>query len=154
MELSDRYSIPFDVILILSISLIRITSFPQAFKNDNPYIGLFNPRRSISFNKVKNLFIYNFSVMKRYILNKIVPLINYYDDSVSVKLIDGKLCGIYIDENKNKHIVSNICPHMKCNLIFNYVDKTWDCPCHGSRFDVDGNLIFGPSVYDIKIDKK
>ena len=123
-------------------------------KNDNPYIGLFNPRRSISFNKVKNLFIYNFSVMKRYILNKIVPLINYYDDSVSVKLIDGKLCGIYIDENKNKHIVSNICPHMKCNLIFNYIDKTWDCPCHGSRFDVDGNLIFGPSVYDIKIDKK
>ncbi len=43
---------------------------------------------------------------------------------------------------------------MKCNLIFNYKDKTWDCPCHGSRFDIDGNVVFGPAVYDIKIDKK
>ncbi|MGM9881730.1 MAG: recombinase family protein, partial [Bacilli bacterium] len=41
----------------------------------------------------------------------------------------------------------------KCNLIFNYVDKTWDCPCHASRFDIDGNIIYGPAVYDIKIDK-
>ena len=32
--------------------------------------------------------------------------------------------------NGDKHIVSNIYPHMKCNLIFNYIDKMWDCPCH------------------------
>ena len=39
---------------------------------------------------------------------------------------------------------------MKCKLIFNNKDITWDCPCHGSRFDIDGNLIEGPSVDDIK----
>ena len=55
------------------------------------------------------------------------------------------------DKDKKRHIVSNICPHMKCNLVFNYLDKTWDCPCHASRFDIDGNLINGPSVFDIKI---
>jgi len=40
---------------------------------------------------------------------------------------------------------------MKCNLVFNYIDKTWDCPCHASRFSIDGDIIYGPSVYNIKI---
>ena len=38
---------------------------------------------------------------------------------------------------------------MKCSLIFNEIEKTWDCPCHGSRFDIDGNCIEGPSNYNI-----
>ena len=33
------------------------------------------------------------------------------------------------------------------------LDKTWDCPCHASRFSIDGDIIYGPSVYSIKIDK-
>ena len=43
-----------------------------------------------------------------------------------------------------------MCPHMKCNLVFNRQEKTWDCPCHGSRFDLDGNLIEGPASKNIK----
>lgn len=88
--------------------------------------------------------------MSRYALNKIVSNKSFYDSSVKIEYIDGKKCGIYTDA-KGEHIVSNICPHMKCNLVFNYVDKTWDCPCHASRFDIDGNVVCGPSVYDIKI---
>ena len=55
----------------------------------------------------------------------------------------------YIDENKKEHIVYNTCPHLKCSLIFNEVEKTWDCPCHASRFDIDGKCLEGPSNYDI-----
>lgn len=121
--------------------------------NKNRYIEIFNPRRNISMLKIKNLVIYNTMVMCRYILNKIVSNKGYYDDRVRIEYINGKKCGIYIDED-GEHIVSNICPHMKCNLVFNYVDKTWDCPCHASRFDIDGNVICGPSVYNIKIDKE
>lgn len=76
----------------------------------------------------------------------------YYDSDVIIKRINNMLCGIYIDKNNIKHIVKNTCPHMRCNLIFNYKDKTWDCPCHGSRFDIDGNVVFGPALYDIKVD--
>lgn len=120
---------------------------------ENIYKGLFNPKRSLSLNKIKNIPLFNIKVSSRYILNKINPHMDYYDDKVKIKMINGKRCGIYIDENNKEHIVSNICPHMKCNLVFNYIDKTWDCPCHASRFDIDGNVINGPSVYDIKIDK-
>ena len=35
---------------------------------------------------------------------------------------------------------------MKCHLVFNKEEKTWDCPCHGSRFDIDGNIINTPST--------
>lgn len=117
----------------------------------NRYEGIFNPKRSLSKDKIKNLIIFNIGTMTRYIINKINPNMGYYKDNVKVKYINGKRCGIYIDDDNREHIVSNICPHMKCNLVFNYIDKTWDCPCHQSRFDIDGNVIYGPSVYDIKI---
>lgn len=120
---------------------------------ENEYAGLFNPKRGISMLKIKNLTIYNTMVMCRYVLNKVMTNKFYYDNRVSIEYIDGKKCGVYRDKD-GEHIVSNICPHMKCNLVFNYVDKTWDCPCHASRFDIDGNVICGPSVYDIKIDRK
>lgn len=120
---------------------------------ENRYIGLFDPKRGLSFEKIKNLLLYNIEVGSRYILNKIHTNKSYYGNDVRIEYVNGKKCGIYIDNDGNRHVVSNICPHMKCNLVFNYIDKTWDCPCHASRFDVDGNVIYGPAVYDIKIDR-
>ena len=73
--------------------------------------------------------------------------------NVRFEEIDGRKVGIYKDELGIEHIVYNLCPHLKCSLIFNEVEKTWDCPCHGSRFDIDGNVIEGPSNYSIKYKK-
>ena len=121
---------------------------------ENKYISLFNPKGRISFDKIKNLCLYNLEVGSRYIINKISSSKKYYQDNVRIRFIDGKKCGVYVDKDGIEHIVSNICPHMKCNLIFNYIDKTWDCPCHCSRFSIDGEIINGPSVYNIKIKKE
>lgn len=118
---------------------------------NNKFSLLFKPKRCISFDKIKNLFLYNIEVGSAFVLNKVNSNKNFYDDDVKVEYINGKKCGVYIDKEGNKHVVSNICPHMKCNLIFNYIDKTWDCPCHASRFTVDGDIIYGPSAYDIKL---
>ena len=54
-----------------------------------------------------------------------------------------------MDDGGCVHTVKRICPHMKCKLIFNEKELTWDCPCHGSRFTIDGKVINGPSIYDI-----
>ena len=57
----------------------------------------------------------------------------------------GKKTAVYKDKNGGIHTSSPYCPHLQCELSWNDDDKTWDCPCHGSRFDIDGNLIAGPA---------
>lgn len=42
------------------------------------------------------------------------------------------------------------CPHMGCGLKWNKAEHTWDCPCHGARFDEDGGVIEGPATGDLK----
>ena len=49
---------------------------------------------------------------------------------------------------------NNICPHAKCKLIYNRLEHTWDCPCHGTRFNEFGKIISGPSKYNVKICKE
>lgn len=66
-------------------------------------------------------------------------------------LIDGVFYSkAYIQTFFNR---KHVCPHMMCGLIFNKEEKTWDCPCHGSRFSIDGKLITGPSSINISVDK-
>lgn len=50
------------------------------------------------------------------------------------------------DEGGRVHAVSATCTHMGCTVAWNGLSKSWDCPCHGSRFDVDGSVIFGPAT--------
>ncbi len=119
----------------------------------NEYINLFNPNRAISLDKVKNLVLNSCYNLKAFALTKLKRNYSWYDSSVKFEIRNGKKVGIYTDKSGIEHIVHNLCPHLKCSLIFNERDKTWDCPCHGSRFDIDGNVIEGPSVYNIKIDK-
>lgn len=64
----------------------------------------------------------------------------------SYVMINGALHVIYEDEEHKIHKICLLCPHMKCHLVFNSYDKTWDCPCHGSRFSLDGKLIKGPAT--------
>lgn len=55
---------------------------------------------------------------------------------------------VYKDENGVVHRISAKCPHMGCELEWNPDELSWDCPCHGSRFDYDGNLIDNPAQVD------
>jgi glycine/D-amino acid oxidase-like deaminating enzyme/nitrite reductase/ring-hydroxylating ferredoxin subunit len=54
--------------------------------------------------------------------------------------------GVYRDEDGSLHAVSLRCTHLGCLLRFNGAERSWDCPCHGSRFDVDGQVLEGPAV--------
>lgn len=48
------------------------------------------------------------------------------------------------------HAVSAICTHMACRVAFNDAEKSWDCPCHGSRFALDGAVLNGPATVPLK----
>jgi glycine/D-amino acid oxidase-like deaminating enzyme/nitrite reductase/ring-hydroxylating ferredoxin subunit len=54
--------------------------------------------------------------------------------------------GVYRDEQGAVHAVSMRCTHMGCLVRFNAAETSWDCPCHGSRFGVDGEVLEGPAV--------
>lgn len=65
--------------------------------------------------------------------------------------IEGKKVGIYKDENNNIYKVIANCSHLGCELAWNNLEKTWDCPCHGSRFDYTGKSIEAPSIDDLEV---
>lgn len=57
-----------------------------------------------------------------------------------------KLVAAYRDPDGVLHAVAGRCSHLGCVVSFNDAEKSWDCPCHGSRFDVDGAVLHGPAV--------
>jgi glycine/D-amino acid oxidase-like deaminating enzyme/nitrite reductase/ring-hydroxylating ferredoxin subunit len=66
---------------------------------------------------------------------------------------DQEKLAVYKDENGKTHIVSAVCTHMKCIVNWNGSEKSWDCPCHGSRFDINGKVIEGPAYTDLAYKK-
>lgn len=58
---------------------------------------------------------------------------------------DGEKVGVYKDEDGELFFVSVKCPHLGCQLEWNPDEKSWDCPCHGSRFDYTGRLLDNPA---------
>ena len=53
--------------------------------------------------------------------------------------------GVYKSEDNQIYQVDVVCPHLGCRLAWNQDERSWDCPCHGSRFDYKGNLLDGPA---------
>lgn len=103
------------------------------------YQDLFSPTRmnlGLAINSFLGTFHYMKAITKAF-LKKNNP---------SYIRINGVLHAIYEDEEHKIHKICLLCPHMKCHLVFNSYDKTWDCPCHGSRFSLDGELIKGPAI--------
>ena len=127
-------------ILSSHIGASIIASLIMNKKRYQKYIELFKPRKKITLKKFINSSINIYESMNGYLkgIIKKNKLILYSREHA-----------IFIDNN-NGYLVKRKCPHLKCNLLFNSVEKTWDCPCHGSRFDIEGNVISGPSKYDIK----
>jgi len=59
--------------------------------------------------------------------------------------IEGERLAVYRDDAGQLHAVSALCTHFGCQVVFNASERSWDCPCHGSRFDVDGAVLDGPA---------
>lgn len=57
-----------------------------------------------------------------------------------------KKLAVYRDEDGDLHCHSATCPHLGCVVQWNAVEKSWDCPCHGSRFDAYGRVLHGPAI--------
>jgi glycine/D-amino acid oxidase-like deaminating enzyme/nitrite reductase/ring-hydroxylating ferredoxin subunit len=60
-----------------------------------------------------------------------------------------KKLAVYRDDQGVLHMMSAVCPHLGCIVAWNAAEKTWDCPCHGSRFAAGGRVLNGPANTDL-----
>lgn len=114
-------------------------------KQKNEYADIFSPSRRLNFSKIVRLPLDTGSSVKAFLKS---GKENVNNREIVYTTIDGENVAICIDEN-GKHVVYDRCPHMKCGIIYNEIENTWDCMCHGSRYDIDGKCIEGPSNDDI-----
>jgi len=80
--------------------------------------------------------------------------VSFYDipnNSGGIIDVNNQKVGIYKDTSGNVFAVKPVCTHLGCLLSWNDADKTWDCPCHGSRFDYMGKNLYDPAFKDLQI---
>ena len=118
----------------------------------NPYASIFSPQRfSLKAEKekikegcysIKNLWK-EFMTVPKNVFESLAP------GQGGVVRYQGKKVGAFKDKNGEVYLVSTKCPHLGCQMAWNPEELTWDCPCHGSRFDYKGNLLNNPSKKSI-----
>ncbi|GIM27361.1 (2Fe-2S)-binding protein [Clostridium polyendosporum] len=117
----------------------------------SPWFDAFNPSRGSSFTS-KSFFLQNFDVGKELIKGKInigSTDINLEKGEAKIVQIDRGKYGAYRDMDGKIHIVDTTCTHMGCEVKWNKAEKSWDCPCHGSRFSYTGDNLEGPAAYPL-----
>jgi nitrite reductase/ring-hydroxylating ferredoxin subunit len=119
----------------------------------NPWAALYDPSR-IALRAMPELLLENLNVAVRY-----GEYLTPAEMQSPKKLARGegaivrrglKKVAVYHDEMGVMHEFSAICPHLSCVVQWNTVEKTWDCPCHGSRFEATGAVVNGPALGGLK----
>jgi len=125
-------------------------------KGESPWQEIYNPSRKTILSSTKNFIVENLNVVQQLIDGKLEAL----PDNVEIKPGEGKVIkvngqrtGAYRDEQGTLHLINTTCTHMGCELNWNSAEKSWDCPCHGSRFTYEGDIIEGPAVKPLSANK-
>jgi glycine/D-amino acid oxidase-like deaminating enzyme/nitrite reductase/ring-hydroxylating ferredoxin subunit len=72
-------------------------------------------------------------------------------DEGKVIRLQKETMALYKDETGNLHGVNPTCTHMKCSVSWNSAEKSWDCPCHGARYSIDGEVLNGPADANLEV---
>jgi glycine/D-amino acid oxidase-like deaminating enzyme/nitrite reductase/ring-hydroxylating ferredoxin subunit len=118
--------------------------------NGLPWARLYDPRRLHPVAEAGSMLKLQAKVAAHFVGDRVRPS---YVDSVddiaagtgAVLRIRGERCAVHRDETGALHAVSATCTHLGCTVHFNEAERAWECPCHGSRFTVDGSVIQGPA---------
>lgn len=127
----------------------------QVLGIENQYAAVFDPTRTKV--KVKDATSFakdNAAVAKELVTGKLKrPSKTVEDlakDEGSLVKVGKKKAGGYRDEYGQVHLVDTACTHMGCDVKWNDAERSWDCPCHGSRFSYTGEVLNGPAVKPLK----
>ena len=121
---------------------------------DSPWAEAFDSTRVKPRASIKDLVTENLDVAKRFVADRLHSLRRHPASELApgegaIVEYEGEKVAAYRDDEGALHTVSPVCTHMGCEVAFNTAERTWDCPCHGSRFDADGRVIQAPAYEDL-----
>jgi glycine/D-amino acid oxidase-like deaminating enzyme/nitrite reductase/ring-hydroxylating ferredoxin subunit len=122
----------------------------------NEWETLYDPsRKTLSVDSIEEFAMENLDVAKQFL--KLSPTFSDADSAAEVQPGTGaviqrglKKVAVYRDETGQAHEMSALCTHLQCVIRWNSEEKSWDCPCHGSRFAPTGEVLTGPAIYPLK----
>lgn len=119
--------------------------------NTKEDVHVFSPSRKLNITpSIEKMISMNADVAKHLITNKFDRPKNDWTtlekEEATITRVGLSRIGVYKDSGGNYHAVDTTCTHLGCEVNWNQAEKTWDCPCHGSRFDYEGHVIQGPAV--------
>lgn len=125
----------------------------QIMKRENPWEKLYHPGR-VSLRAAKNFIKENANVAAQYADWVLEGDLN---DLADIPVGEGavfrhgmKIVAAYRNSKNEVEFMSAACPHLGAAVRWNTAEKSWDCPCHGSRFDASGKVIEGPACSNLK----
>ena len=126
-------------------------------EHEHPWSGLYDPSRKPHNRAVSSFLRENINVATHAMQGLLSA------DPVGRTIVPGtgevvrsglRRLAMYVAEDGSRHTCSAVCPHLGCLVQWNSAEKSWDCPCHGSRFDPYGRLLTGPAQRDLEpVDK-
>jgi len=120
---------------------------------ENPWATLYDPSR-ITLRAAGEFTRENLNVAKKYgewlTRGEVASVEEIASGSGGIVRRGVTKLAVFRDEAGVLHERSAVCSHLGCIVHWNNVEKTWDCPCHGSRFDKTGDVLNGPAIYGLK----
>ena len=122
---------------------------------ENPWAAVFDSNRINLTASAKDLVKENVDVAKRFVGDRLAALRAPKAEALApgegcIAQVGGHRMAVHRDDNGELHAVSARCTHLGCYVAWNTAERSWDCPCHGSRFDADGRVIQGPATKDLE----
>ncbi|NNF58801.1 MAG: FAD-dependent oxidoreductase [Rhodothermaceae bacterium] len=121
----------------------------------SPWADTFDANRLDVLPSAKKFIEENLNVATRFVGDRIrhldgKPLDALGLDEGAVVELNGERIGAYRDAEGDLHGVGLTCTHLGCHVTWNPAERSWDCPCHGSRFGVDGRVLHGPALQPLE----
>ncbi|HEX5617578.1 MAG TPA: FAD-dependent oxidoreductase [Solirubrobacteraceae bacterium] len=118
---------------------------------ENEWSGLFSSTRIRPLQEAPRFVLENARVGFRFVAERVKqrgtrPIAELAPGEGAIVSAGGEKVAGFRDADGTLHAVSSRCTHLGCQVVWNAAESTWDCPCHASRFDVDGSVLNGPAV--------
>lgn len=140
----------------ITYSQVAAILLKQMLQNEESvYTNLFDPNRIKPIAGFVNFIKHNAGVVKEFAGRlfsgeDIVQLAALAPGEGKLVEYENKKIALYKDEDGTLHAASPVCKHLKCEVKWNQAERSWDCPCHGARYNYDGQVITGPSDADLE----